>query len=546
MRTKNRLTLCMASFLLLVGCSESNDTTKVPASGPVTLHIVGADPDLILDGERVTLMAARGFDGAGIEIGGPFEVVYDGDMSFPEMPAGTASVDLEFQRAQGYILAHQTVTVPPGHDSEILLSGLLPSKQATLRKTFTVRIVNNSGYNDSVVYVMVSGLNAEQKAYHYLQFDSEAVGTSHVFGPVSDYAKYSQPLTSLRKESGAHAYSFQCPFDKLIAGRIWLSFKGRLQGVGLNDVTNPLTFVQPSATGAPDYQTVYEFLELSATSDASSLYTLFTNTSVVDFFSLGLNMTMSYQDDKNDKAEATVGFMDNARANILRDIKDTTKVPAEFQTMVMKTGTTDVLRLLSPNMKVSLDSTGPLSIFLTESIKQGWDHYTTVPLNIPDTLAPNYHFKWTGTKIDPAFGTLDMTCTDAISEPPPASLGEICHLPKPTTRIVFACDDAPAQPIRNTWSNAGTDGHKRLCSLLSAALNRGVFENYSDWAKPNAYYTRIDKKYNHYAKILKEYALNHKVYGFGYDDIYGQDPSVNKPIPKVNQVTITIPAVPEI
>jgi hypothetical protein len=81
---------------------------------------------------------------------------------------------------------------------------------------------------------------------------------------------------------------------------------------------------------------------------------------------------------------------------------------------------------------------------------------------------------------------------------------------------------------------------------LSSALNRGVFENYNDWDDPTKFYTRPDGRYNHYSKIMHQFALDNKVYGFGYDDVYGQDPTLSEPVSKVNQVVLRIPAFPKI
>ncbi len=100
--------------------------------------------------------------------------------------------------------------------------------------------------------------------------------------------------------------------------------------------------------------------------------------------------------------------------------------------------------------------------------------------------------------------------------------------------------------LRDTWKNDGSQGHKRLVSLLSAALNRGVVENYEDWNKAEKFYTRADGRYNHYSKIMHQFALNGKVYGFGYDDVYGQDPTLVSPLPQVNRLELQIPAIPRL
>lgn len=43
---------------------------------------------------------------------------------------------------------------------------------------------------------------------------------------------------------------------------------------------------------------------------------------------------------------------------------------------------------------------------------------------------------------------------------------------------------------------------------------------------------------------MHQFALNGKVYGFGYNDVYGQDPTLAQPLSAVNEVVITIPPAP--
>ena len=117
-------------------------------------------------------------------------------------------------------------------------------------------------------------------------------------------------------------------------------------------------------------------------------------------------------------------------------------------------------------------------------------------------------------------------------------------LSQPTSRISFECD-APleaGEDVNNTWHNGGSDGHKRLGSLLLAAINRGVLATYTDWDDADKFFTRPDGIYNHYARIMHASAIDNKVYSFGYDDIYGQDPTLSDALDDVDQMVLTIPA----
>ncbi len=328
-----------------------------------------------------------------------------------------------------------------------------------------------------------------------------------------------------------------------------------------------LSLQGPSFSGSPDYLIPFEFMELSATTDLTvkdPYYTLYANTSVVDFFSIGLGMEVSFEDGSTQ----SVGFEAGIREQLLGEFNGLDSGSAGFMGYVLTDGkgggslsfdkkaekTSDILRVLGPQNIIQLNPAGALVNFLQTVIDDTWATYAQKALNIPDNLPGHnpYGFKYTGTKIGKA-ATLDMTCTEVPAGK--TGNGDVFNLPKPSTDIVFKCDDTAPPP--NSYSNSGTNAHKRLGSFILAAINRGVFDDYAKWSNDlkgaTTFYKRSDKKYNIYAHILHEHALNGKVYGFGYDDIYGQDPTIAGPIGKctsgakppgegITKVTVKIPS----
>jgi hypothetical protein len=542
--------LLAIGLLLALGMSGCDSTTDSFTNGQVrvnTLRVVDPTPDLASNGQSVTIGRVTGFDSAGNRVFGPDEETYDEEMSFVGLPIQTTEVHVDYQRGQGFTLARhvENVNFATDDDGVITLNDPQPNFLSA-PNMFTVSVVNDSDYDASEVFVTVLGKDKADTAFYYLQLGSNDNNSMQEFGSIDGSASYSFPLSSAVKQEAANTYSFSCPYERLYSGRIYLSFGQQLEGLGLADTANKLSLVTPSPTGAPDFQKVFEFMELSATiqDNPGAEYILFANTSVVDFFSLGLGMTLNYHDtNTNTNVDERVGFVDNARQLVLQAFQDSS-VPSEFQSYITDGET--IIRVLAPVQTVAVNSNGPTASFLNSAIDSGWTLYGQQVLNLPDTLTPPYGYSYTGQLI--AGNTLSMTNT---ATPPgdTASLNEVCNLPKPTTRIVFFCDDdmPPANTLdKDTWKNAGTDGHKRLCSLLSAALNRGVFENYNDWNNVSAFYSRPDGKYNHYAKILHQFAIDNKVYGFGYDDVYGQDPTLSEPLSTVNQVILEIPAFPRL
>lgn len=534
-----RRSLVLLLLFSLFACVEqqANDPTGQAAAPRLhVLQLLDPTPDLMYDGDPVRLVAVTGFDANGNQVFGPVEDVYDEDISFLGFPAHTTRVEVEFQRAQGYTLATHSAPVDfPGDDDGVIVFNDLAPQAAAPKNTLTVRVVNNSAYPDEEVFLAVNGKNQQQTAFFFLNF---AQGQFQQFGGLDRFADYSHPLSLLTKEA-EHTYSFQCPIDDLVSGRVYVSFGAKLQGLGLVNPNDPLSLRTPSPTGVPDAQTLWEFMELSVTNPGP---TLFTNTSVVDFFSVGLGMTLSHEVGGREQRQ-TVGFVPGARDLVLAEFEKAA-TPVEFRNYVRKDGTNHILRVLSPVQGVAIAPQGPLSMFLDAAINAGWAHYAGTTLNIPDNL-PTHTFGYQYTGMPIVNNLLSMTCTVA---PDPPSQGEVCNLPRPTSRIVFFCDDdGPlVGNVKDSWKNAGTEGHRRLCSLLSSALNRGVFENYPDWGNAAAFYTRPDGRYNHYAKVMHQFAIDGKVYGFGYDDVYGQDPTLVAQVGEVNQVILTIPAVPRL
>lgn len=457
------------------------------------------------------------------------------------------AVRLEFQRGEGHTLAtaQQSVDFSKSNRGELSLQDVVP-EAAPPKTSFTVKIVNDSPYDASEVFVSVIGKDRAKTTFKYLEFDSAGNGTATAFGGLDDSPTYSVALSTLHPEPDPNVFSFQCPREDLVSGRIYLSFGDKLEGIGLNDASDPLSLQLPSPTGSPDYDKLWEFMELSATIpddlSAPQTYTLYANTSVVDFFSIGLGMTLQRQDVTEDE---TVGFEPNARSGILGAF-ESTKTPVEFRNYVHVDGSIDdsadrILRVLAPVQAVAIAPTGDLSTFLDSTIDAAWEQFGTTELDILDNLPSRQY----GYEFDASLVVDDKLTMECIAAPPSdeMSTGEVYVLDPPTSRIVYECD-APLEAsdiVNNTWHNGGSDGHRRLASLILAAANRGVLSTYTDWDRSDRFYAREDGRYNHYSRIMHEYALNGKVYSFGYDDIYGQDPTLVSPLDDVNQVVLTIP-----
>ncbi len=550
---------CLCASLFSFGCGATGSATSgafansIPPlstaqlAGINRLEIVDSTPNSPDDPNLVRILA---FDDQGRLVYGPVERPYSPDLVYTGLPDSSSDVEIDSERASGFTtrVSHAAVSFLGNKTQTIRLdSNSLPGSNPSHDASFTVKVVNNSDYPDDKVFLSVSGKDRNDTAFYYLQFGPNGSAQSLLFGPSSNSAAYSAPLTSLLKEEAPHTYSFVCPAQNLVSGRMYISFGKKLEGYGLVPNGGPKDLITPSASGAPDYQTLYEFMEMSATippvGSGPQEYTLFANTSVVDFFSIGLGMQLASQTGASETVQ-TVGFVDRARDLILQQFANSS-TPAVFQRYIMNKENTKILRVLAPNQSVALDGdNSPIGQFLNPALDSGWLHYAASLLNIPDTIpSHSYGYQYTGQLIG-GDQLLHMTLTAQPAGDTNSPAGEQYAFSKPTSRIIFFCDDVlNGRPVNNTYANLGSQAHKRLVSFISAALNRGVFENYSDWGNASAFYTRPDGKFNWYAKIMHQFALAGKVYGFGYDDIYGQDPTLVAAVKNVNRLVITIPPV---
>ena len=70
---------------------------------------------------------------------------------------------------------------------------------------------------------------------------------------------------------------------------------------------------------------------------------------------------------------------------------------------------------------------------------------------------------------------------------------------------------------QEVWSNTGTRFPGYAGAAFSAALCRGVARNGAWWYDSTTYYKKSAYK-SEFAEILHDISINHKAYGFGYDD----------------------------
>ncbi len=152
-------------------------------------------------------------------------------------------------------------------------------------------------------------------------------------------------------------------------------------------------------------------------------------------------------------------------------------------------------RIVAPHTSPSFSPGGYQGNYMQAYIDQVWNYYSSNPFTLT-RLGTTF----SGGVVN---GQLQFTRNGAG----PFFLG------KPTTADVLACSG----PLSD---GATTTEAKELGADVCAAFNRGVALNTADWYNPAAYYR--NSVHNDYAGFWHQVGIDHRAYGFPYDDVNDQ------------------------
>jgi hypothetical protein len=160
-------------------------------------------------------------------------------------------------------------------------------------------------------------------------------------------------------------------------------------------------------------------------------------------------------------------------------------------------------RILAPHSSASFSPGGDQANYMQPYIDQTWNYYATNQFTLT-----RQGVTFSGKVVN---GQLQFTRNGA---------GPF-FLNKPTSSDVLACSGSLA---------SGTIEEKELGAEVCAAFNRGVALNTANWHNPAAYYANSVQ--NDYAKFWHQIGIDHRAYGFPYDDV--NDQSTYKTLPDAN------------
>ncbi len=217
------------------------------------------------------------------------------------------------------------------------------------------------------------------------------------------------------------------------------------------------------------------------------------NTTQVDMF--GFPMTARLQ-------QAAIGYDQTVGITLSRD-----QVYAQYASAVGPAfrPLATPYRILAPHSSASFATGGSQANYMQSYIDQVWSYYTTTPFTLT-----RQGVTFAGGVVN---GQLQFTRNGA---------GPF-FLNKPTSSDALACSGALA-------SGGMSSQALELGAEMCAALNRGVALNTANWYSPATYYTNSIQ--NEYAGFWHQIGIDHRAYGFPYDDV--NDQSAFKGLPNAN------------
>jgi len=275
------------------------------------------------------------------------------------------------------------------------------------------------------------------------------------------------------------------PGQTLRSGRIYLSAGAPLY-LRVDEATGGLVQPDPANPSDPNRSIRFDWIEF--TLDGSGFHG---NTTSVDQFGLPLALTVFDASDPG-RPLGPVGLSES-RSALFAQYR--AEAPPAFQALA----DAGDLRILAP-AHGAFGPDGPGRDYLQGYIDQMWDEYRSRPL----VLTPD-EGRFTGTVDgqDRIVFTRDGTSETSVIQG------------KPTTQEAFLCNGVLAR---------GSAAERVLGAQIAALLNRHLLEAPLAWRRAGSYYRH--GPCNSYAEFWHRHGLGRRAYGFAYDDVNDQSPSL--------------------
>ena len=358
----------------------------------------------------------------------------------------------------------------------------------------TLTVTNNSGRSDAVyLYVLGQDLHPGGKLGYVTE---EGRFTGWTGGQAVPAAAPDVAITG-----PANGSSKTIKIPRQLSGRMYFAF-GRKLDLRLSRAG----LVQPApwAAGDPNKDTLFDWSEF--TFDDGGLWL---NSSQVDQFAVPHVVSVTAPDGKTSRAGEMVP---GGRAKVIKEIRD----QPGFEKAVYARPDGTVLRVLAPDKATGAGLMSPT--YLDSYIAEAWNAYRSRTLTVmPFTDQPT--IKFTGRTTGDV-----LSFTDASGK-------KVASFSKPSTSEVWACDgklDAPNDKVVGP-----------IARTLCAALNRSTLGRLDTQPSGTAEDFYQGPQSNHYSRIIHGNMVDHRAYGFAFDDVQNQESLVHETDPRLAGIVLS-------
>jgi hypothetical protein len=384
-------------------------------------------------------------------------------------------------------------------------------------ETIPFQILNQSGLK-APLYIWIQGIIPDATPGEY-------VYVSDLKGNVTEIPKSSKKLT-LSMALPADDTTIKLP--RLISLRVYLSL-GQPLFTNTNDLgipTSPAGWLPDDPLQGENYDTLFDFFELTWTRDDATTTSLGANLSQLDFLGLALQLdNYGYKPDLKTPEHFTSGFEGNARSTIFKALQELGEPWSKLVLPALNPAFPGIpIRVLSPYHGIELD------LFpkdqLEKYINDVWSYYTKKQLLV--TVSGG---EYTGlVQSEGEHKGLFVFDSPKGSGKSPAMFqnpntnhreGFISG-----TKDVYECQVQHDIVPPDSLPGDATDIARDLgAGFMRSTLGQGVVGGFNLDMLPlceevGQYYQH--EPINKYAAVIHKHSINGNAYAYGYDDVCGQ------------------------
>ena len=363
-------------------------------------------------------------------------------------------------------------------------------------------------YPNSQIYVAITGMNTLTGQFVHLDQSgnpipmqlSDNTAPNHLTRNGINYSNYFFTLDQV-------ASGWDVPYN-LTGARLWVGLGSPLYFQVNTDVNNHIGFTTPDLGNPtdPNINVYWDHEEFATVNNGINA-----NTTQVDQFGFPTLLTLK----ASGMPDQTVGI-NASRAALMSAYQ--TGVPADFQPLATAQAP---YRILAPKHGVFSQSKDPT--YFDNYINQVWTHFQNTPWTFTNVLGT-----FTG-MVDPGTNVLNLTQNGVPG-------GPTYHVNRPETWEIFAAagNMKAGNAIEQAIEAQIVAGITRHVALDNPAINVAPFQP----SVVSTFYQASPA--NYYAQFWHQHSVNPLAYGFDFDDVYGQNPSVTAPSMASPQLTVAI------